>query len=315
MTPAGSIDDIVIAFDRLDADERPKFSDAEDRAWLWAAQKKGRAEYYEQFDGIEAILRWILSAVEHERGGYLPEQIEGELVVQSRTFDFRALPELSKRIAQDKYDYFVGRWNAGDFFYPNAYPVPHRFRPKRVLDFGAGYGRQLNLWSQRVPGLVYAALDAIRRPYLSQSLYFQRSGLPVFEYVLDPSAFSISERPGVYHLPAWRWDLIPDNFFDVVLAIFVLPELHPATLKRTLAQFLRVLKPGGALFIRDHGLLIRGANNLDIADVLRKSGFVLEFRPYVRAQLNAADSTADIRGVPRIWRKQHPDIKVVDEPV
>ncbi len=246
---------ITSAFDALDEGERPSFSSAEDRVWVWATQKKGRAEYYEEFNGLEEILQWIGTAVSHDRGGYLPGNIEAPLVAQSRAFDQRVLPELWSRITPEQYDTYIGRWNAGDFFFPNAYPVPKRFENINVLDFGAGYGRQLNLWST-VPNVVYAAMDIIRKPYLSQSLYFHRSGIPLHEYVLDPKGFSIADEHGIYHVPAWRWDLVPDNFFDLVLAIFVLPELNSTTLSRVLEHFARVLKPGGALFIRDHGLLV-----------------------------------------------------------
>jgi hypothetical protein len=149
-------------------------------------------------------------------------------------------------------------------------------------------------------------MDAIRKPYLCQCCYFQQFDLPYIEYLAEPSTFRIKEAPGIYHLPAWRWDLVESSSVDLLLAIMVLPELHTLTLYSTLDQCARVIKPGGALYIRDHGLITKSANTEDIAKALSERGFVLEFRPYVKDQV-------DLRGIPRIWRKRHNGIQVADE--
>lgn len=86
----------------------------------------------------------------------------------------------------------------------------------------------------------------------------------------------------------------------------VLHELHPATLYQTLDQFQRVLMPGGAVYIRDHGLAIQGAKTEDVAKALIERGFALEFRPYVVDQ-------SDLREITRIWRKRKAGVSVPDE--
>jgi SAM-dependent methyltransferase len=300
------LEGIVTAFDELDASERSQFSPDEDRKWMWAAMKPGRAEYHERYNGPEEVIEWMCTALAHDRGGYLPESVRAPLVRQSRVFDMEAFPNLIKYMSEVEYDRTLGRWNADDFYYANAYHVPKHQNVHRLLDFGAGYGRQLNLWSQNVSDLHYLAIDTIRKPYLTQACYYLKFDLPMHEYVIDPNAFRITDSPGIYHLPSWRWDLVPTDSYDMILAVMVLPELHADTLHRTLVQFVRVLKPGGALFIRDHGLVIKSANTEDVAVRLHELGFVLEFRPYVKDQ-------KDLRGIPRIWRKRKHGVQVADE--
>lgn len=306
MQTSSQMDAATSAFDELDATERPTFAVAEDRQWMWAHRKPGRAEYHERFRGPDEVIEWMETSLAADRGGYLPPEIRSPLIQKSRAFDSRVFSALGRSIADNLYDKHIGQWNADDFFYANAYPVPERQKVRTVLDFGAGYGRQLNLWHQSVADIRYIAVDVIRKPYLCQYAYFGFFDLPLFEYVLQPNDFRITQERGIYHVPAWRWDLIEDNSVDMVLAIMVLPELHADTLYRTLDQFQRVLKPGGAIFVRDHGLVIKSANTEDVASALTERGFVLEFRPYVKDQ-------SDLRGIPRVWRKRESGVLVADE--
>src|SRR5690606_32990591 len=50
--------------------------------------------------------------------------------------------------------------NAMDYLFCNSYPMPPDRRATRVLDFGAGHGRQYNLWSQFGGLDQYLAMDA-----------------------------------------------------------------------------------------------------------------------------------------------------------
>ena len=302
------IANLVAAYDRLDQEERLLYSTPEDRKWMLVQKKPGRAEYYERFRGPDEIIEWMETALLAERGGYIPEKIRIPLVDLSRKFDQKIFNKLGRKIEDIAYNKYIGQWNADDFHLANAYPVPSWQQIGTVLDFGAGYGRQANLWHQMVEGLRYIALDVIRKPYLCQCSYFQFFDIPYSEYVLNPKGFRIHDKPGIYHLPSWRWDLVNDSSVDMILAIMVLPELHPITLFRTLDQFKRVLRPGGALFIRDHGLIVKSANTEDVATALGERGFVLEFRPYVKDQ-------TDLRGIPRIWRKRVNGVQVADEVV
>jgi SAM-dependent methyltransferase len=302
-----SIELLVETFDELDQTERLRYTDADDRAWL-LVRNKGTAEaHYEQFNGAQDVTWWMRTTLNQDRGGYLPDHIRAPLIEQSHRFDQEVLLALGEHIDEAEYKKYIGPWNADDFFMANAYPVPGRQQPRRVLDFGAGYGRQVNLWHQNVSDLQYVAVDVIRKSYLCQCCYFQHVPLKYHEYLVDREAFIIDDSPGIFHVPAWRWDRVPSNHFDMILAIMVLPEIYPETLFRTLHQFERILKPGGALFIRDHGLVIQSANTEDVAEKLRGLGFVLEFRPYVKDKV-------DLRGIPRIWRKRVPGTPVADEP-
>ncbi len=303
----GSLARLTQAFDALDQGERLQRAASEDRKWMWAQRVPGRAEYYETFRGADEIIEWMETALKADRGGYIPASMRRPLLDMSRAFDQRIFSDLGRGIPDADYDKFIGQWNADDFIYANAYPVPDRQKVTTLLDFGAGYGRQLNLWHQHVPDLRYIAVDVIRKPYLCQCAYFQYFDLPCSDYVLDPKEFRIDAASGIYHVPGWRLDLVENDSVDMVLAIMVLPELHPDTLYRTLDTFQRILKPGGALFVRDHGLVVKSANTEDVAEALRRRGFVLEFRPYVK-------DLVELRGVPRIWRKRDPAIPVADEP-
>ena len=204
-----------------------------------------------------------------------------------------ALPSLEAPLPVDHY-------NAEDYVFQNAYPVPRDKAVKRILDFGAGYGRQVNIWSQKAPDLVYCAIDAIENAYCCQNLYYALGGtLPVHEYMDGPGEFAIGTEPGIYHLPTWRHDLIPDDFFDLVTCVQVLPELQEPLVRLLVEVFRRSLKIGGALYIRDHDLLCLPGHRLDLDRLLPQAGFRLEFRPYLK-------DFDEIHGIPRMWRKIDP---------
>ena len=61
-------------------------------------------------------------------------------------------------------------------------------------------------------------------------------------------------------------------------------------------EIYRVLKPGGILYIRDHGKdWMYSAHKLDIEELLKKD-FKLVFKPNLKDKL-------EIHGIPRIWKK------------
>lgn len=194
----------------------------------------------------------------------------------------------------------VDYYNAEDYTFQNIYPLPERRTVRRILDFGPGFGRQLNIWSQTVPDLVYCGMEAIECGYCVQSEYYKRfSGIGFREYLDEPDSFRINGN-GIYHLPTWRYDLLPDEFFDLIICVQVLPELGERLMRHLLGVFSRVVKKGGALYIRDHDLRWLPGHKLDLDKALPSLGFVQEFRPYL------VDGT-DIHGIPRLWRKLDPD--------
>jgi len=194
----------------------------------------------------------------------------------------------------------VAAYNAEDYIFQNFYPVPERQKIKRILDFGGGYGRQINLWSGDENLEDFVMVDAIPNSYCMQSVYCRSSGLDVNEYLDAPDTMTIrpSSEPTVHHLPTWRLDLLPDEYFDAITCIQVLTELNSSLCLYVLQQFHRVLRPGGMLYIRDHDSRF-APNKISLPAVLPNFGFVLEFRPHGVDQ-------KEIHGIPKIWRKLYP---------
>lgn len=216
-------------------------------------------------------------------------------VYQSSRSTTVAPPDLGAPLPVDYY-------NAEDFTFQNPAPVPSRAKVARILDIGPGFGRQINLWAQRVPNLVYCGMEAIENGYCVQNMYYRAASvLPVNDYIDDPDGFQVTAEPGIYHLPTWRYDLLPSNFFDMILAVQVLPELQDRLVRLLLDQFARCLKTGGALYIRDHDLkFLPTSHTLDLHRFLPTCGFQLEFLPDLR-------DMDEIHGVPRLWRKVAPE--------
>jgi hypothetical protein len=112
---------------------------------------------YAIYKSPQDLIRWFEWFRPEECAHYLPEERISVLSDESESHSRRILrPILS---AEYKYRH-VDEYNAVDFMLQNLYPVPPRMRPKRVLDFGAGYGRQMNLWS-RVTDPTYVAVDSV----------------------------------------------------------------------------------------------------------------------------------------------------------
>lgn len=197
----------------------------------------------------------------------------------------------------------VDTYNAVDYLFQHAYPVPDRMKPRAVLDFGAGYGRQINLWSQLSEDIIYTAMDGVERPYCLQSLYFSGFDCPCREYMIDCDEFRIEKKPGIYHVPTWRYDLLPDAFYDMVLCVQVLPEISKKLLLHMLDVFARVVKPCGAIYIRDHRKRFSPGNSVDIDRILEKKCFKLEWEPCVEDSHRTQMTHGDVHGIPRIWRK------------
>jgi hypothetical protein len=196
--------------------------------------------------------------------------------------------------------------NAEDYRFQDLYPRPPRWQTRRVLDFHPGCARQLNIWCQEVPGLVYCAMESDEAAYVAQADYVRRANvLPVNDYVTDPRTFALREQAGIYHLPTWRFDLLPPGFFDMIICVDVLPHLAPRLVRHMLPLFHRCLATGGGLYIRDDA---DAAFDHELDRTLSQLGFVLEFRPYLFPG-------EDIHGLPRLWRKVDPRRPAAGRPV
>jgi SAM-dependent methyltransferase len=254
---------------------------------------EGQPQNFFEYSGPEDLItwfRWIRSPMPN----YLPEEMMAPLMAESIERD-REIFNLHNIPQNDGHFDSYAILNAQDYLFTHLYPTPDRQSIKNVLDFGAGYGRHSNLFSRYVESLTYLAVDAIPLSYCLQNFSLQQMELPFYEYVGSADEFEISDdAPGLYHLPTWRTDLLPENYFDVILCTQVLPELSPQLVSFIIMQFVKTLKSGGMLYIRDHEDRFN-PSNINIAFLLAKAGFTLEFRPWVT-------DGDDIHGIPRIWR-------------
>ncbi|KMW70438.1 hypothetical protein, partial [Limnoraphis robusta] len=74
-------------------------------------------------------------------------------------------------------------YNAQDYFFSKSTANMFGQKIANVVDFGAGSGRQLNLWSQDADLQTFVGIDAIPQTYCMQNLYYQLIGLELKEYI------------------------------------------------------------------------------------------------------------------------------------
>jgi SAM-dependent methyltransferase len=277
-------------------------------AWDYQVKLKKRKVGYDgdkpsdffSYNGPSDLLKWM-NWFHPVYPDYFPGELTEPLVAESRRNDQRIAEAAGLAFDFPNYGKNIGLNNAHDFLFPQLYPVPERFKIKNVIDFGAGYGRQANLWATRIDG-IYVGMDAIPNSYCLQNLYYSKLGRPFYEYVESPGDFRFDlSRKGIYHIPTWRTDLLPDNSFDLVMFVQVLPELNSKLIRHVLTEFRRILKPGGMVYIRDHASIWKPAGRMDVGEFMKNNGFVLEFQPHLVLD-------GDLHGIPRIWRKADPAV-------
>ena len=195
----------------------------------------------------------------------------------------------------------LARYTAQDHWLLRSSAAAGLPRPSVVLDLGPGNGRLANpLMRGPEPVDVLVAVEGIAGPYLTQRAYYAGLGLRVADYldVDAPDRFDVvaaTVQHDVVHLPTWRLDLVPDASVDLVCAVQVLKELPAATVRFVLGHLQRVVRPGGALYVRDH-VAGHDLTGLPTDDLVREHGFVLDFAPDVRDRV-------DLHGVPRVFRR------------
>ncbi|MBL7891061.1 MAG: methyltransferase domain-containing protein [Bacteroidia bacterium] len=278
-------------------------------AWDYQLKRKKRNVKYAEgqlsdffsYNGPEDLTKWMrwFSPV---YPSYFSKTLTQPLSEESLENDRRILSGLNLNYDFSSYHNNVGLNNAHDLLIPQLYPVPERNQIKTILDFGAGYGRQANLWTSKTKDATYIGMDAIPNSYTLQNLYYNQLTSNVYDYIDSPGSFKFSSgKKGIYHVPTWRSDLIPADSVDMVMCVQVLPELNTRLVKHMLVEFERMLKPGGMLYIRDHYEAWKPAGNFSINSFLNNNGFVLEFKPHIILD-------KDLHGIPKIWRKADPEV-------
>lgn len=252
---------------------------------------------FSNFNGKEDLVKWM-NWITFKFPDFINNVQIKELIEKSRKTDENVIKKLGLEYNFQDYNTGIGINNAHDFYIPSI--LPSKYKIRNVLDFGAGFGRQANLWA--APERIYLAIDAIPTSYCLQYLYFSQLGVHLNDYIDDPSKFNLDlKATGIYHVPSWRTDLIPSNSFDLALCVMVLPELNATLTKWIIGEFHRILKPGAMLYLRDHGQSVKLASSFDFDSHLLHNGFSLEYKPHVI-------DLVDIHGIPRIYRKNDPDV-------
>lgn len=168
---------------------------------------------------------------------------------------------------------------------------------RNVLDFGSGIGRQAFQWCSQ-PGVNFFSIDAIESLYLLQNrVYGSLFPNRLIEYFCGPDTFRAALEEGaeerLWHLPTWQMAGLPDRYFDLIICVQVLQEINEKTLRYVLAQFRRIVKKGGLLYIRDKEFWAP-VHSIRVGRELLRGGWELVFR-YSGAE------GLDIEGIPRLW--------------
>lgn len=276
-------------------------------SWIVADRMRERGDparlNFYGFDGREHLLKFFNWLVGFDFPDYFASPRREALVAASLTQDRAVSARLGLSIPERALTN-VAAYNMQDYLLQRFYPVPDAQKPRRILDFGAGHGRAANL-AFFAPGAatkLMVSADAVPASYLTQRLYYEALGLHVADYLdAEDFDFAAAEKASqLIHIPAWRLDLLASDSFDMVTCVQVLKELPRRVLLHAVKQFARVLKPGGALYVRDH-IQFHDLSGMPVDEILSTSGFVLEFQPRVK------DREA-LHGAPRLWRKLDADL-------
>src|SRR6185436_2502246 len=239
--------------------------------------EEGEPADFFTYNGVKDLVEWI-NWLKEPSPDYFGEKYTKELVDLSTNNDKMVLQKLNLQINWKRYERNIDLMNAHDYLIPNLYPVPSRYKIKNILDFGAGYGRQANLWTNKLASYTLVGMDAIPKSYCLQNVYYKALDKKVIDYVEEQNFKIDFDQNCIYHLPTWRYDLLPSNSFDLVICVQVLPELNATLVKKMIHEFERILKPGAMLYIRDPGSRWKPGSRMNIDDYLSSHGFVLEFR-------------------------------------
>ena len=251
--------------------ERPAYA-----SWSYIDRSRTPEDHRKlhEWRGIESLDEWI-KIMTMDTGASSPLNLPEEYVAHCKNMYERLGISVNNLAAYD----------AEDFFFCSLVP-----KPKVVLDFGAGYGRQAFLFS-RLP-VTLISMDCIESSYFLQNHVFKQLGFPLWEYLEESGAPRFDRDAfNVVHLPSWKGDLIPENSVDLMMLVFVISEVSDGAREEFLRTLKRTLKVGGHLYIRDNPL----AHGWDFEKRLARMGFKPVLFPWKMTE-------QEFRGTPRIYR-------------
>ena len=134
--------------------------------------------------------------------------------------------------------------------------------PARILDYGAGCGRQCVSAFLKNPNVVYTAIDSTLAAYTIQNLVFSfinalRTDRGFTDFLDVQVAgeqypdISLASAGSIFHFPAWfDHAYLPERFYDLMFACHVHGELSREDFKRLVAVAGRCLATDGVLYVR-----------------------------------------------------------------
>lgn len=261
-----------------------------------------------EYDGLQTVKRYMDTWQHSNDINKSFFEVDKVLIDKSHKFQKAVLDSICE--GNEVLDYDEN--GAGDFVNALDYQLiteitkdTRKEKIENIMDFGAGYGRETNLFTQHPDFKEYTIVEAIEDSYVVQSVYMKVASDKILENcVLNESLLGdldfVSDGRKLNHLLTFDMDLIPDEHFDLIICSNVLNEITPEVFTYAIKQISRVLKKGGILYVKDHGLGDQCGHQYYDNDVLESLNFTLEYRPFV-------EDMKDIWTVPRIYRKYGDD--------
>ncbi len=262
--------------------------------------RKGR-EFIDFYDTLYHVLFWYQQfksgTFNKKLGWHIDTDVVKKIEKQFREIIRHVLAFKNKHQFDDffkSYDvYNISYYTAIDYKFQNLTGS----KMNNILDFGSGVGRQSFSWCLR-DDVNFFSIDAIESLYVLQNkIYSLLFPDRLCEYLYDPKVFCTrdfnSSVNKLYHLPTWKTELLPSDFFDLIICVQVLHEINEETLRYMLSQFKRIIKKGGFLYIRDNEFW-SPSHKVRVGRELLKQGWQLIFR-------YPGSDGIDIAGVPRLW--------------
>ena len=130
-------------------------------SWAYQDNRSKKLIYYNDdtvndfnnYSGPEELLKWFNWLRNESSNTFLPDDIINPIIKILEKKDKQILQKLGCTNIID-YKNNIGINSASDYIFQNAYLTPQRRQVKNILDFGAGYGRQALMWTEK-PDILY----------------------------------------------------------------------------------------------------------------------------------------------------------------